>query len=108
MLALEAFAKINRRLVVLGKRPDGYHELDTLFQTIDLADRLTFEAAEDGDVRLETDDPALPVDGSNLVVKAAGSLKDRFDVRRGASIHLSKRIPKGGGLGGGGTPGPPG
>ncbi len=100
-LALEAFAKVNRRLVVLGKRPDGYHELDTLYQTIDLADRLTLEATEDDELRLTTDDPALPVDESNLIVKAARSLKDRFGASRGASIHLSKTIPKGGGLGGG-------
>ena len=100
-LALEAFAKVNRRLVVLGKRPDGYHELDTIYQTIDLADRLTLEATEDDDLRLTTDDPALPVDESNLIVKAARSLKDRFGASRGASIHLSKKIPKGGGLGGG-------
>lgn len=92
---LPSFAKINLHLSVLGKRDDGFHEILTVFQTISLADELTFEAVE----RLELicDNPAVPVDDTNLIIRAAKAL----DTTRGARITLTKRIPMGGGLGGG-------
>jgi 4-diphosphocytidyl-2-C-methyl-D-erythritol kinase len=98
-LSCEAFAKVNRSLVILGKRPDGFHELDTVFQTIDLADRLTFEEAPE--LTLSVDDPSLPAGEENLVIRAARALERRFGITRGAAVHLEKRIPVGGGLGGG-------
>jgi 4-diphosphocytidyl-2-C-methyl-D-erythritol kinase len=119
-LRVESFAKINRDLRVLGKREDGYHELDTVFQTVDLVDTLHFSEVEEsvGEVSLrgetapvtltiEVSDDAgaaavsLPADSTNLVLRAASVLRDRYSVRRGARIHLSKQIPVGGGLGGG-------
>lgn len=102
-LTVEAFAKVNRSLRVLGKRPDGFHELDTIFQTVDLTDTLVFLEGEEGDgtVSLTIEGAPLPADESNLVLRAAHKLRERFSVRRGAHIHLSKRIPIGGGLGGG-------
>jgi len=102
-LTVEAFAKVNRSLRVLGKRPGGYHEIDTVFQTVDLTDTLFFLEGEegDGDVSLTVEGADLPADGSNLILRAAHALRERFSVNRGARIHLSKRIPVGGGMGGG-------
>ncbi len=99
-LRAEAFAKINRSLKVLGERPDGYHELETLFQTIDLADTLEV-AAGDGTLLLETDDPGVPADERNLVHRAGTALARRFRVAPSARVRLTKRIPAGAGLGGG-------
>lgn len=99
--AVEAFAKVNRSLRVLGKRPDGYHELDTIFQTVDLTDTLSFLEREDDELVLTIEGASLPVSEENLVLRAARALKARFDGPRGADIHLSKKIPVGGGLGGG-------
>ncbi len=98
---LPAFAKINLSLRVLGRRADGYHELRTVFQTISLGDSLTFETNEGGAVELFCSAPDIPTDESNLVVRAAEALRERFGVRRGARVRLEKRIPAGGGLGGG-------
>jgi len=98
-------AKINLFLEILGRRPDGFHELETLMVTTDWYDRLTFEATEDGRIALNCDDPSLPTDASNLVVKAAETLRSEAGLERsgrlGASIGLSKAIPAEAGLGGG-------
>ena len=98
---LPAYAKINWTLRVLGRRADGYHDLETIFQTITLCDRLSFTSRADSLVSLTSDDPALPVDERNLVVRAARALKERFRVEEGAAVHLEKRIPAEAGLGGG-------
>jgi 4-diphosphocytidyl-2-C-methyl-D-erythritol kinase len=98
-LVAEAFAKVNRSLVVLGKRPDGYHELDTVFQAVGLTDRLTFE--ESDLLTLEVDDPSIPAGAENLVLRAARALAAAAGIRPQAAITLEKRIPSGGGLGGG-------
>lgn len=98
-LVAEAFAKVNRSLVVLGRRTDGYHELDTVFQAVGLCDRLTFEAS--GGLSLEVDDPSIPAGVENLVVRAARALAAAAGVPARAAITLEKRIPPGGGLGGG-------
>jgi len=98
-LVAEAFAKVNRSLLVLGRRRDGYHELDTVFQAVALTDRLTFEDA-DG-LALAVDDPSVPAGPENLVLRAARALADAAEVRPRAAITLEKRIPSGGGLGGG-------
>jgi 4-diphosphocytidyl-2-C-methyl-D-erythritol kinase len=101
VLALPSFAKINLSLRVLGRRPDGYHEIRTVFQTITLRDRLSFRALDDSRLELDCDAPGVPADDSNLVIRAARLLRERFRVSRGASIKLEKSIPAGGGLGGG-------
>jgi 4-diphosphocytidyl-2-C-methyl-D-erythritol kinase len=97
-------AKINLWLRVLGRRPDGYHELDTLFQTIDVWDELRIEPCSR--LSLDCDDPALPVDRSNLVLRAAELLGERYPGRTGgARLTLRKRIPVQAGLGGGSSDG---
>jgi 4-diphosphocytidyl-2-C-methyl-D-erythritol kinase len=96
---LPSFAKINWLLKVLGKRPDGFHELCTVFQTVSLSDLITFSPADD--LSLTCSDPRIPLDGTNLINRAAEALRTRFQVGSGAAIHLEKRIPSPGGLGGG-------
>jgi 4-diphosphocytidyl-2-C-methyl-D-erythritol kinase len=96
---LPSFAKINWFLRVLGKRGDGYHELCTVFQTVSLHDDVHF--AEAAEIIFTCDNPLIPCDETNLVVKAAKILRENFNVRKGARIHLTKRIPAPGGLGGG-------
>ncbi len=99
MIRVTAHAKINFFLEITGKRPDGYHTLSTLFQTISLGDELTFSAADD--LSLTCSDPSLPIDSTNLVMKAAFRLQEALREPRGAQIHLEKKVPMGAGLGGG-------
>ncbi len=96
---LPSFAKINLLLRVLGKRADGFHELCTIFQTVSLCDYLTFDGGDE--IVLTCDDASLSTGGENTVVKAARLLQLKFNVKKGARIHLEKRIPAPGGLGGG-------
>jgi 4-diphosphocytidyl-2-C-methyl-D-erythritol kinase len=95
-----SFAKINWFLRILGKRPDGYHEVVTVLQTISLRDELMIQLYENGPINLTCDDPAVPTDNSNLVIKAAFLLSECRQDWFGAQIHLRKRIPAQGGLGG--------
>ncbi len=100
---LEAFApaKINLFLDVKGKRSDGYHEIATVMQTVDLYDRLLFSQAPGPGIELVCEGEGLPPEGENLVVRAAVLLRDRFRTAGSASVELKKRIPAGAGLGGG-------
>lgn len=92
-------AKINLWLRVLGKRPDGYHQVETVLQTISFADTLTL-TAEAGGIALTCSDPRLPCNEHNLAYRAAALLA-REAPGRGVHIHLEKRIPWRAGLGGG-------
>jgi 4-diphosphocytidyl-2-C-methyl-D-erythritol kinase len=100
MIKLQAFAKINLTLEVLAKRPDGYHEVASILQTISLADTLTFEPNERLDFYCDV--PTLQ-SSDNLVLKAARLLQETCGCRKGAVIHLTKRIPIAAGLGSGAT-----
>lgn len=97
--SLLSFAKINWILRILGRRGDGFHELFTVFQTVSLRDTLHFE--ESNRLSLTCDDSSVPTDGRNLIIKAATVLKRQFGISSGAKLHLEKRIPSPGGLGGG-------
>ncbi|WP_319300542.1 4-(cytidine 5'-diphospho)-2-C-methyl-D-erythritol kinase [Stutzerimonas xanthomarina] len=99
-LTLPAPAKLNLMLHILGRRADGYHELQTLFQFLDHGDELTFTARTDGQIRLHTDLPGVEHD-SNLIVRAARLLQTHSACTLGADIELIKRLPMGGGIGGG-------
>jgi len=102
VLRVPSFAKVNLGLEVLGRRQDGYHELRTLFQTIDLADEVALRPrpAAEG-VTVECDHPLVPRDGTNLAAQAAEALRRYARVEAGVHIAIRKRIPVGGGLGGG-------
>ncbi len=99
-LSVPSFAKINWNLHVLGRRPDGYHEVSTLLQTVSLHDDLHLEVSEDGAISLSCDDAAVPTDDRNLIVRAANALKSRYNSKFGVRIRLEKRIPIQAGLGG--------
>ena len=102
-ITVQAFAKINLDLRVLGVRPDGYHELRTTFQSIALADTLTFTRAR-GPFCIECDDPACPTGRTNLVWKAAACIwkaAGRTGAPRGVTVRIEKNIPMQAGLGGG-------
>jgi 4-diphosphocytidyl-2-C-methyl-D-erythritol kinase len=98
---LPSFAKINWQLRVLGRRADGFHELRTIFQTVTLRDELRFAARGDSQLHLSSDTSVIPIDESNLILRAALALRNRYGIDRGASIELKKVIPVEGGLGGG-------
>ncbi|MCW2268194.1 MULTISPECIES: 4-(cytidine 5'-diphospho)-2-C-methyl-D-erythritol kinase [Pseudomonas] len=99
-LTLPAPAKLNLMLHILGRRPDGYHELQTLFQFLDYADELEFAVRDDGQIHLHSDLQEVPHD-SNLIVKAARKLQQLTGCTLGADIWLKKILPMGGGIGGG-------
>jgi len=94
-------AKLNLFLEVLRRRPDGYHEIETVMVAISLCDTLTFRDDPTGAIRLRCSDPALPVGADNLVIKAADRLREATGCRRGAEIDLIKVIPAQAGLAGG-------
>ncbi len=93
-------AKLNLFLHITGRRDDGYHELQTLFQLLDHGDELAFDVTDDPVVERITDVPGVPA-ASDLIVGAARLLRDEAGVSRGVRIHIDKRLPMGGGLGGG-------
>ncbi|MDP3815751.1 4-(cytidine 5'-diphospho)-2-C-methyl-D-erythritol kinase, partial [Pseudomonas sp.] len=99
-LILPAPAKLNLMLHILGRRADGYHELQTLFQFLDHGDELGFAVRQDGEIRLHTLIDGVPHD-SNLIVRAARLLQQHSGCTLGADIWLDKRLPMGGGIGGG-------
>lgn len=100
MRSWPAPAKLNLFLHVVGRRADGYHLLQTVFQFLDYGDTLRFEVTGDPRIRRATDLPGVPQD-ADLTVRAARLLQQAAGISRGAIIHLDKRIPVGGGLGGG-------
>jgi len=95
-----ARAKINLTLEILGRRPDGYHEIETVLQTLALHDRLVFSPAKDG-VFLTCDHPEVPAGEDNLAHRAARLLMEETGKKAGAKIYLEKRIPVAAGLAGG-------
>ena len=99
-LTLNSPAKLNLMLHITGRRADGYHLLETVFQFIDLNDRMTFEVSETSEIqRLNS---RTPVDESeDIVLRAARLLQVRYGVQQGVEISIDKHIPVGGGLGGG-------
>lgn len=100
-ITLTSFAKINLGLEVDGLREDGYHRLTTLFQTVALRDRLTFEPRPDGQISLAGNRPDVPWDENNLIYRSALELRRTTGLEAGASIFVEKNIPPGRGLAGG-------
>jgi 4-diphosphocytidyl-2-C-methyl-D-erythritol kinase len=98
---LPAFAKVNLRLHILGKRADGYHELRTIFQTISLHDSLELTLTRKPGITLVINDSALPTGRANLVWRAIDAVRRELKLRSGVHAKLTKRIPAGRGMGGG-------
>ena len=99
-LSLPAPAKLNLFLHITGRRPDGYHTLQTLFQFLDHGDTLHFTPREDVQILLSPQLPGVPAE-SNLIVRAARLLQQAASTSLGADILLEKRLPMGGGIGDG-------
>jgi len=99
-LKIITYAKVNLYLDVVGKYPNGYHQIESIFQNVSLYDELVLEDSCDG-LCFSTNDKSLPTDRRNLVIKAVELLKNTFKINRGINIHLHKSIPIGSGLGGG-------
>ncbi|HID69986.1 MAG TPA: 4-(cytidine 5'-diphospho)-2-C-methyl-D-erythritol kinase [Desulfobacterales bacterium] len=102
-LIVRAPAKVNLNLHILGKRSDGYHDLDTVMQKLDLADILTLRRLEHPGIQLACPDSDLPEDDSNLIWQAAAAYLEKTGLEKecGVSVILEKRIPIAAGLGGG-------
>ena len=96
---LPSFAKINLHLQVIGRRSDGFHDLCTVFQSVSLHDTIEISPADD--IIMTCGDERVPSGRRNLVYRAAELMREKFGVDHGAKIHLEKRIPAPGGLGGG-------
>lgn len=99
-IRITAFAKVNLGLLVLGKRDDGYHNIESILQTVSLADEIEIKVGGRS-LTLSCDDPDLPLDESNLCYRAARLFLDETGARGGIQLHIRKLIPVGGGLGGG-------
>lgn len=97
----KAPAKINLGLDVLYKRNDGYHELEMIMASIDLADRLTFTKTESNDITITTNSGFLPTDRKNNIFQAIEAMKKRYAFEGGVHVNLQKNIPVAAGLGGG-------
>jgi 4-diphosphocytidyl-2-C-methyl-D-erythritol kinase len=93
-------AKVNLRLDILGRRPDGYHDIRTIFQKISLGDDLTIAVIKSG-IEVACDNPLIPTNEGNLAYAAAKMLVTRYAIKDGIRITLKKRIPAAAGLGGG-------
>lgn len=102
-LCLQAAAKINLGLDVLRRRPDGYHEVKMVMQTVDICDRLEFTRLSEDCIRVMTNKQELPADEHNLIYKAAKLMKDTFGIREGIAVKLEKNIPIAAGMAGGST-----
>ncbi len=99
-LTKKSFCKVNLILNILGKRPDGFHELETVMHPVNLFDEITFSRGGDG-IQLTCSEPSLPVDSKNLVYRAADAFLQLHKLNAGVRIHLEKKIPMAAGLGGG-------
>lgn len=104
-LTLKSPAKLNLTLHVKGKRPDGFHELETLFERIDLADIIILKTTTNGRITVSCTNPQVPCDQRNLVFRMAQKLKDDFKINQGIHIHIQKNIPMAAGLAGGSSNG---
>ncbi|AYV70019.1 MULTISPECIES: 4-(cytidine 5'-diphospho)-2-C-methyl-D-erythritol kinase [Niallia] len=100
-LLVKAPAKINLSLDVLHKRPDGYHEVEMIMTTIDLADRIELALLDNDVIKIVSLNRFVPDDQRNLAYQAASILKEKFDVKKGVEIKIEKHIPVAAGLAGG-------
>ncbi|WP_088105943.1 4-(cytidine 5'-diphospho)-2-C-methyl-D-erythritol kinase [Halalkalibacter urbisdiaboli] len=99
--SIKAPAKINLSLDALRKRNDGFHEVEMIMTTVDLADRIDLTVTEDGTIKVDVSEGFVPNDHRNLAYQAAALLQARFNVKQGVFIYITKRIPVAAGLAGG-------
>ena len=99
----KAPAKINLGLDIVGKRPDGYHDLSMVMVSVDLNDYITVSEISGSDIIVESNNHKIPLNAKNDVFKAAQLIKNRYGIKSGVKIELEKTIPICAGLGGGST-----
>lgn len=104
-IVLKSHAKLNLYLRVRARRPDGYHDIETVFERISLCDTVSLSTVKGRSVRLRCNQPGVPLDESNLCVRAALALREACGIAAGCDIRLTKRIPMGAGMGGGSSNG---
>jgi len=100
-ITLPSHAKVNLSLKITARREDGFHDIDSIFQAINLLDEITIEVTDANSIEITASNPELPTDSSNLCWKAAEVFKKAFNIENGVKIHIEKRIPVSAGLGGG-------
>lgn len=104
-ITLKAYAKVNIGLDIVGKREDGYHLLKSVMQQVGLYDLITVSTRDDKEIKILSDNPAVPLDESNIAYKAAKRMMDKYQIETGVNIHIDKRIPVAAGMAGGSTDG---
>lgn len=102
-ISLKAPAKVNLYLKVINKRPDGYHNITTLFERINLCDRLSFKSNSIGRIAITCNHPQVPTGPKNLVFKTAALIRERYGISKGVEVAIDKSIPVAAGLAGGST-----
>lgn len=100
-MIIKAPAKINFFLEIINKRPDGYHNIESIMHTVSLFDILEFNLNDSSEIEFTCTNKSLPLDSKNLVYKTAQNMRKKYGISHGAKIHLVKNIPSGAGLGGG-------
>lgn len=100
-MVLNSYAKLNLYLKIIARRRDGYHDLDTVFERIDLADKIILKSRLDNKIKIITPSSQIPKGKANLAWRAARILKDNFKIKSGVDIKIIKHIPPAAGLGGG-------
>ena len=100
-MILNSYAKLNLYLEVVNKRKDSYHNIETLFERISLADKIVLKLRKDKSIKVTCNNPAVPEDKTNLCYVSAELLQEKFNIENGIDIKIIKRIPVGAGLGGG-------
>jgi len=100
-LILNSYAKLNLYLLVINKRKDNYHNIKTVFERIDLSDKIILKSRRDKKIKIICNSPDVPKDNSNLTYRSASLLQESFNINRGVDIKIVKRIPVASGLGGG-------
>jgi len=100
-LILRSPAKLNLFLKVLNKRSDGYHNIVTLFERINLCDEISIKLIKEDSINIKCNNPHVPLGKKNIVNKVEATLKEDFSIKTGVDIKISKNIPVAAGLGGG-------
>jgi len=101
MISIKSVAKLNLFLEITEKRPDGYHNLDSIFSLINLSDDIKIEFTKNGEINVATDHPEVPDGEKNIIYKTVLRIKELKRIKSGVNIFVTKNIPVGGGLGGG-------
>ena len=94
-MILNAPAKVNLHLSVLGKRPDGFHNIETVFERVDLQDKIELRSLPYGKIKILSDDPKIPVDKNSLIYRTADLLKKSFNISKGVEIKIFKKFSTG-------------